>query len=83
MQLKPRAKDEADEAWEQEQAILQEAKWRATRPSRFQPRGRCYNCGETCSGLFCDVSCRQDYEHEQRTRQNQQAQQRGENEHGC
>lgn len=24
--------------------------------------GACYNCGEDCSGVFCDADCRDDYE---------------------
>jgi hypothetical protein len=29
----------------------------------LQPRGRCYNCDEPIDGVFCDVDCRDDYDH--------------------
>jgi hypothetical protein len=65
------AKDEADYAAEAEDNYRQEAMWQAQRASRYQHRGSCYNCGEACSSLFCDVNCRQDYEREQQVRKRQ------------
>jgi hypothetical protein len=67
--------DEADIASEQEEYARAEAIWRVRRPSKLQPRGRCFNCDDPAPGLFCDVECRRDYEREQRVRQQQQAQQ--------
>jgi heterodisulfide reductase subunit C len=68
---KAKAKDDADIASEQEQRARDEALWKAGRYSRLQFRGKCYNCGETCEGAFCDVGCRQDYEREQRVKARQ------------
>lgn len=60
------AKDEADIANEQEEFARLDAIWHCTKPLRLQVRGRCYNCGEGCAGLFCDVDCKADYERERR-----------------
>lgn len=69
--MKPKARDEADIASEQEDYARREAIWHAQRGSRLQHRGRCYNCGEACQSLFCDVECRKDYEREQAVRKHQ------------
>lgn len=65
------AKDEADRASEEEEYQRDEALWRARAPQRLQVRGTCYFCDEPCRGAFCDKSCREDYEREQKVRRGQ------------
>ena len=33
----------------------------AVRKPVIPPTGRCYNCDEPVTGLFCDADCRDDY----------------------
>jgi hypothetical protein len=53
------ASDEADKF--REYAIAA-----ARRPIKGVVHGRCNNCGESCVGAFCDKSCEEDFEVQQR-----------------
>ncbi len=59
------AKDEVDMASEQEDYARAEALWQVQHHSQPHASGRCHNCDEGLAPgeLFCDVGCRQDFEH--------------------
>jgi len=63
--------DEVDMAFEAEQLLIKEAlaNVKATEP-KLPPKGCCYNCDEPLGTgeRFCDVDCREDYDHRQRRR---------------
>jgi hypothetical protein len=62
MLSKPKAKDDADIAAEQEDRMREEALWRVRKAEALPMRGKCFNCDEPTSGRFCDANCRVDYE---------------------
>lgn len=51
--------DDADLADKNSEMILLAAI--AERKPVLHYNGRCYNCGETSAGIFCDADCRDDY----------------------
>lgn len=52
--------DDIDRAAEQEEMHLAAAL--STRKPALHYNGRCYNCGESSAGIFCDADCRMDWE---------------------
>lgn len=65
-------RDIADIANEQVEAFTRAAL--SHRKPVLLPVGRCYNCDEKISGVYCDADCRDDHELRQRAeRQNRKS----------
>jgi hypothetical protein len=62
MRRSPKAKDEADEAAEQQEYLNNEALYQARKRGKVERTGKCGNCDAPCEGAFCDRGCREDYE---------------------
>ena len=58
--------DEYDRACEIEQRDRERAL--AFRNPTLPVCGNCYNCGESCRGLFCNFDCLSDYQDRERAR---------------
>lgn len=64
--------DIADIANTHEQVLLQKTIESIRSNAEFEAsKGHCLNCGEPCTGRFCSVECRNDYERVQKILQKQ------------